>query len=867
MSQVRSKARRAWEILSREGPDALFRAVHRKVAVSVESKLSNPPESHLDVLFISGCDASSPYPARYRVDCQAEQLEGVGVTCDCEFYLDVVPNDENRADVFVLSQCPMTDSVRKLVFRALEGGKRIYFDTNDPSLVRQLGDAEKSISDDGALRVEETLRLCDAAIVSTERLKTVLEQYVPHAFVNRSIASQEMVLLSESALASRSVRATGRLILGYFGDSFAHDEDFALIAGALGRVFLQRPSTHLVVSGVSTIPDELNQYSDRITFRERVTRQELPGLIAGVDINLVPLENSLPNEAKSEDGWIDAALVGVPTIASNVGTLKTMIRQNDTGVLCSTEREWEEAILVLVDDSNRRERIAEAARSFCLCHCTTSGTGFPFAKELVGRGCSIDRVLPDDGGARAKLVESYLASRGISVPAGKVPVAPWESMSLESRIDDLLRAHDTGKKSVALLYEMTSGDTPTFRYFGYNLCQRLRESERWHAEYYFTSEIDSLDEVLDVVDAAILVRMRIRPDIVTVVERLHARGVPVAYLVDDDVVGLVTAPRVLEAMSVAPDDEFATAFWFGATDRFERAADLTDCFVAPVDTLAQSLSERFDRPSYVIHSSLNDEQIAASREALVATEGYRRSKHPFTLGYFSGTNSHGADFVLCARPLVAFLAAHKDAHLLLVGHLDIPDEIDYFLQEGRVIVLPPVDYSTLQYLQASVDVILAPLVVDSFTNCKSALKVFEAGIVGVPSCASPSFAYREAIDDSESGFLCSTEDEWRSSFEKLYLDSSLCRAMGERALRKARRTYYGAVIAREAETCLDAMEKVEAGATRVPSDEMLRYLSLQGLNWDDPFAINPPYGKRALERFQHSETGDAGLRRTCGKTI
>ena len=46
--------------------------------------------------------------------------------------------------------------------------------------------------------------------------------------------------------------------------------------------------------------------------------RQLPQLIASVDINIAPLQDTVFNRAKSENKWVEAALVKVPTIASDV---------------------------------------------------------------------------------------------------------------------------------------------------------------------------------------------------------------------------------------------------------------------------------------------------------------------------------------------------------------------------------------------------------------------------------------------------------------------------------------------------------------------------------------------------------------------
>ena len=59
----------------------------------------------------------------------------------------------------------------------------------------------------------------------------------------------------------------------------------------------------------------------------------------------------------------------------------------------------------------------------------------------------------------------------------------------------------------------------------------------------------------------------------------------------------------------------------------------------------------------------------------------------------------------------------------------------------------------LQRLVGEVEINLAPLQDNPFTDCKSELKFFEAAAVGTLSIASPTFAFRAAIAHGSNGFL------------------------------------------------------------------------------------------------------------------
>ena len=72
-------------------------------------------------------------------------------------------------------------------------------------------------------------------------------------------------------------------------------------------------------------PDYLIEYSSQIIRKTFIDWRELPEIISNVDINIAPIENTIFNTAKSENKWMEAALVKVPTIASNVGAFKQVI--------------------------------------------------------------------------------------------------------------------------------------------------------------------------------------------------------------------------------------------------------------------------------------------------------------------------------------------------------------------------------------------------------------------------------------------------------------------------------------------------------------------------------------------------------------
>ena len=82
-------------------------------------------------------------------------------------------------------------------------------------------------------------------------------------------------------------------------------------------------------------------------------------MISNVDINVTLLEKTMFNQAKSENVWVEASLVKVPTIASNIGSFKNSIRHNETGLLCDNVNDWYISLKALIINQELRKYIGE----------------------------------------------------------------------------------------------------------------------------------------------------------------------------------------------------------------------------------------------------------------------------------------------------------------------------------------------------------------------------------------------------------------------------------------------------------------------------------------------------------------------------
>ncbi len=144
--------------------------------------------------------------------------------------------------------------------------------------------------------------------------------------------------------------------------------------------------------------------------------------------------------------------------------------------------------------------------------------------------------------------------------------------------------------------------------------------------------------------------------------------------------------------------------------------------------------------------------------------------------------------------------------LRIVGSMNLPQKASPFVNNKQIISTSPVDFRKLQRLMSEVDVNIAPLVDNDFTNCKSELKFFEAAAVETTTIATPTYAFKNAIKHGETGFLCQP-GEWYDTILDLYKHPAKNRKIALAAKDYCLKQYYGPQFLKEVEKAYDYFAK------------------------------------------------------------
>jgi glycosyltransferase involved in cell wall biosynthesis len=323
-----------------------------------------------------------------------------------------------------------------------------------------------------------------------------------------------------------------------------------------------------------------------------------------------------------------------------------------------------------------------------------------------------------------------------------------------------------GQKRIAYYYDKP--DSSTFRYRVYNMIQSLSESSlQVAASYFWGDELKFMDKILLNTDVIVICRSRYTEQLGRFISIARSKGKKVFFDIDDLVFNPIFSHLVIDSLNEDINNPIVADFWFSLMGKQAATLNLCDEAIATNDYLANLINKYSGKKTSVIPNFLNNEQIETSTrifDAKSANQFKRDAK--FHLGYFSGSPTHAKDFAVALDAFILLMEKYQNIHLRIVGFMDVVKPLQKFA--SRIERYPLQDFLNLQRLIGDVELNIVPLQNNDFTNCKSELKYFEAGIAGTLTLASPTFTYTNAIVDGKNGFLAKSY-EW---YDKISLLAS-----------------------------------------------------------------------------------------------
>jgi glycosyltransferase involved in cell wall biosynthesis len=336
----------------------------------------------------------------------------------------------------------------------------------------------------------------------------------------------------------------------------------------------------------------------------------------------------------------------------------------------------------------------------------------------------------------------------VGIPPAINYVDPWLSS-----LDERLRQLTAQPRRIAYFYEYP--DTSTFRYRVFNpgLTLAANPDLGVSGAWFDHRDLNADDSFIDVAHAVVICRARYNARVAYMAARARARGIPIVFDCDDLVFDAGRAHLLLDSLNLDQSSEAVWNDWFASMGRIGATLRLCDSFVTTNEYLAERALECHPRlRTAIVPNYLNPQQQELSLRCYRAKQdsGWA-SDGRIHIGYFSGSPSHARDFAIVAPAIGRLLARDPRIVLRIAGFLD-PDQ-ELMRYRDQIEFYPLQDFMNLQRLIAEVEINIAPLQDNTFTNCKSELKFFEAAICGTLTLATPTFSFRNSIVHGETGFL------------------------------------------------------------------------------------------------------------------
>ena len=355
--------------------------------VHYEHPWSHTLETRLQVLLKGDIKVAYLYEAppkntfRYRVYnmVQALNQSSRGFSASyfsCEEYGALSGRVLDSIDIFVVSRVKYTAELNQLLTRARNKGKRIFFDIDDllfdPDYTHLIVDTldlphiEETWNHWFSLisRLRASIQLCDELITTNAFLAEKLSQYFGKpVHVVPNFMNEEQTEISKRIFQLKKDSGWKRdkdITLGYFSGTQTHNKDFEVIASALADLFAADSRIKLRIGGHLHVCEPVDRYKDRLELLPFCDFVNLQLAVGRVDINLVPLQENVFSNCKSELKYFEAAAVGTVTVATPVYTYSHAIEDGKNGFL-SASYDWFDKLSYLVSHLDEQPAIAENA--------------------------------------------------------------------------------------------------------------------------------------------------------------------------------------------------------------------------------------------------------------------------------------------------------------------------------------------------------------------------------------------------------------------------------------------------------------------------------------------------------------------------
>ncbi|MBB2202703.1 glycosyltransferase [Gluconacetobacter tumulisoli] len=359
--------------------------------------------------------------AKYRVWQRVDQLRFLGWTCQVVDWRDTGPvlTALQFCTLVVFYRVPAFDSVQILLAEARRLSLPCWWEVDDLIFDRDLylrngnlatlPDAERAQLLFGVELFRNCMLACDRGIASTPVLAEAMRTAGLRDVSVIENALDADTLAIAAGLEAGTVRdADDRsVVVAYGSGTRTHDADFRVAVPGLVAAMAADTRLRLLIVGDLVVPGELAPFGDRVEILPARPYRDYLALLAQADVAIAPLVDCVFNDAKSNIKYLEAAVLGLPSVCSPRRAFADAIVDGQDGCLAATDDDWTRALLQLADDAGLRRRIGGCARAAVMDRYAPDHVAPRQVAPVFGRPAPF----PRDGRLRVLCVNVYYPPR------------------------------------------------------------------------------------------------------------------------------------------------------------------------------------------------------------------------------------------------------------------------------------------------------------------------------------------------------------------------------------------------------------------------------------------------------------------------
>jgi glycosyltransferase involved in cell wall biosynthesis len=470
-------------------------------------------------------EVSIPQCKLYRVDHKAQALERLGfrVAVVSWWYPEVCIQALQTCDMVIFYRVALNDATAPIFDEAERLGLPTVFEADDlifdpelfgghPSLLQRPREEREELVR-GTQDYRAALLRCDHAIASTEALAACMRPLVTgRVFTVENGFDFRELELAQSIRSQALPRTQDTLVIGYGSGTRTHDADLGVAAPALAVIMKRFANVELALHGELESPVELAPYESRVTRIPMLSWDDYLRAKATWDINIAPLEPTTFNAVKSTIKFLEAAIVGVPSVCTSTPPYRDVIEHGVNGFLATNQDDWIRSLNTLVLDHDLRRRVGLRALE-------TVVDGYQPDRLANRQLLPLFDLLPPSLGALPRVLV-------IDDDLDRHPEHPAIALAGDERLDVALFCAATEAVGASGMRRTKAAGVEEFRAF---VPEHSVIGQYWNSDV-----VQHFAQVVAAWQPDLVVLLRPRRLGVSLVETCYSKGVPYLVLLEDE---------------------------------------------------------------------------------------------------------------------------------------------------------------------------------------------------------------------------------------------------------------------------------------------------------------------------------------------